>query len=70
MTDYHNCLEQEIPQLRRYARALTRNAARADDLLDPPSANDCANRRPEAGAPPRALTFETFVRALIVAKAK
>ena len=33
MTDYHNCLEQEIPRLRRYARALTRNAVRADDLV-------------------------------------
>ena len=33
MTDYHNRLEQEIPRLRRYARALTRNAARADDLV-------------------------------------
>lgn len=33
MTDYHNRLEHEIPRLRRYARALTRNAARADDLV-------------------------------------
>jgi|SRR5689334_3624678 len=33
MTDFHRCLEGEIPRLRRYARALTRNAARADDLV-------------------------------------
>ena len=32
MTDFHHRLEQEIPRLRRYARALTRNAVRADDL--------------------------------------
>src|SRR5690349_6991505 len=33
MTDFHRRLEGEIPRLRRYARALTRNAARADDLV-------------------------------------
>jgi RNA polymerase sigma-70 factor (ECF subfamily) len=33
MTDFHHRLEQEIPRLRRYARALTRNAVRADDLV-------------------------------------
>ena len=33
MTDFHHRLEGEIPRLRRYARALTRNAARADDLV-------------------------------------
>ena len=33
MTNYHHYLEQEIPRLRRYARALTRNAVRADDLV-------------------------------------
>ena len=33
MTDFHQRLEEEIPRLRRYARALTRNAVRADDLV-------------------------------------
>jgi RNA polymerase sigma-70 factor (ECF subfamily) len=33
MNDFHRRLEQEIPRLRRYARALTRNAPRADDLV-------------------------------------
>ena len=33
MSDFHHRLEQDIPRLRRYARALTRNAVRADDLV-------------------------------------
>src|SRR5207249_8158641 len=33
MTDFARLLESEIPRLRRYARALTRDAARADDLV-------------------------------------
>ena len=33
MADFHHRLEEEIPRLRRYARALTRNAVRADDLV-------------------------------------
>jgi RNA polymerase sigma-70 factor, ECF subfamily len=33
MNDFHHCLEKEIPRLRRYARALTRNVTRADDLV-------------------------------------
>jgi RNA polymerase sigma-70 factor (ECF subfamily) len=33
MSDFHRRLEGEIPRLRRYARALTRNAVRADDLV-------------------------------------
>ena len=33
MTDFQRRLEEEIPLLRRYARALTRNAVRADDLV-------------------------------------
>jgi RNA polymerase sigma-70 factor (ECF subfamily) len=33
MSDFHRRLEEEIPRLRRYARALTRNATRADDLV-------------------------------------
>src|SRR5918911_5683212 len=32
MTDFHKLLEAQIPRLRRYARALTRDA-RADDLV-------------------------------------
>src|ERR1700758_1353550 len=33
MTDFARLVETEIPRLRRYARALTRDAARADDLV-------------------------------------
>ena len=33
MTDFARLLETEIPRLRRYARALTRDASRADDLV-------------------------------------
>jgi RNA polymerase sigma-70 factor (ECF subfamily) len=33
MSDFGRQLEKEIPRLRRYARALTRDATRADDLV-------------------------------------
>jgi RNA polymerase sigma-70 factor (ECF subfamily) len=33
MSDFPRLLEDQIPRLRRYARALTRNAVRADDLV-------------------------------------
>ena len=33
MNDFHRRLEKEIPRLRRYASALTRNQSRADDLV-------------------------------------
>src|ERR1700761_8200380 len=33
MDDFGRQLEKEIPRLRRYARALTRDATRADDLV-------------------------------------
>jgi RNA polymerase sigma-70 factor, ECF subfamily len=33
MSDFHRLLEEQIPRLRRYARALTRDANRADDLV-------------------------------------
>ena len=33
MSDFHRRLEEQIPRLRRYARALTRDASRADDLV-------------------------------------
>ena len=33
VSNYAQLLETEIPRLRRYARALTRDAARADDLV-------------------------------------
>ena len=33
MTDFVHLLEGEIPRLRRYARALTRDTSRADDLV-------------------------------------
>src|SRR6266536_195251 len=33
MSDFARLLEAEIPRLRRYARALTRDVTRADDLV-------------------------------------
>jgi DNA-directed RNA polymerase specialized sigma24 family protein len=33
MSDFNRRLEREIPRLRRYARALTRNMVLADDLV-------------------------------------
>jgi len=39
MTDIHQRIEAEIPRLRRYARALTRDVIAADDLVQ-----DCLTR--------------------------
>ena len=39
MTDIHRSIEAEIPRLRRYARALARDVAAADDLVQ-----DCLTR--------------------------
>src|SRR3954466_14008816 len=36
MNDFARLLQNEIPRLRRYARALARDAARADDLVQIP----------------------------------
>ena len=33
MSEFHRLIEQQIPRLRRYARALTRNRERGDDLV-------------------------------------
>ena len=33
MSEFHSRLEEHIPRLRRYARALTRDPSRADDLV-------------------------------------
>jgi RNA polymerase sigma-70 factor (ECF subfamily) len=33
LSEFHQLIEQQIPKLRRYARALTRNRDRADDLV-------------------------------------
>jgi RNA polymerase sigma-70 factor (ECF subfamily) len=33
MSEFHHLVEMEIPRLRRYARALTRDGNRADDLV-------------------------------------
>jgi RNA polymerase sigma-70 factor (ECF subfamily) len=33
MSEFHRLVEEQIPRLRRYARALTRNRERADDLV-------------------------------------
>jgi RNA polymerase sigma-70 factor (ECF subfamily) len=33
MSEFHRLIEEQIPRLRRYARALTRNPERADDLV-------------------------------------
>jgi hypothetical protein len=36
MNDFGRLLEKEIPRLRRYARALTHDVSRADDLVQDP----------------------------------
>jgi RNA polymerase sigma-70 factor (ECF subfamily) len=41
MGDFGKLLEEQIPRLRRYARALTRNAPIADDLIQ-----ECLMRGP------------------------
>lgn len=33
MTEFRHRIEEEIPRLRRYARVLTRNGSRCDDLV-------------------------------------
>jgi RNA polymerase sigma-70 factor (ECF subfamily) len=33
VSEFHRLIEQQIPRLRRYARALTRNREQADDLV-------------------------------------
>jgi RNA polymerase sigma-70 factor (ECF subfamily) len=33
MSEFHRLIEEQVPRLRRYARALTRNPERADDLV-------------------------------------
>jgi RNA polymerase sigma-70 factor (ECF subfamily) len=33
MSEFHRLVEHQIPRLRRYARALTRDSNRADDLV-------------------------------------
>jgi RNA polymerase sigma-70 factor, ECF subfamily len=33
MSDFGRLIEQEVPRLRRYARALTRDIGQADDLV-------------------------------------
>jgi RNA polymerase sigma-70 factor (ECF subfamily) len=33
VSEFHRLIEQQIPRLRRYARALTRNRERVDDLV-------------------------------------
>ena len=33
MSEFHHLIEEQIPRLRRYARALTHNRTRADDLV-------------------------------------
>jgi DNA-directed RNA polymerase specialized sigma24 family protein len=33
LSEFHRLIEQQIPKLRRYARALTRKRDRADDLV-------------------------------------
>jgi RNA polymerase sigma-70 factor (ECF subfamily) len=33
MSEFHRLVEEQVPRLRRYARALTRNPERADDLV-------------------------------------
>ena len=45
MNDFGRLLEKEIPRLRRYARALTRDRSRADDLVQDTLVRVIANQR-------------------------
>ena len=45
MNDFGRLLEKEIPRLRRYARALTRDRSRADDLVQDTLVRAIANQR-------------------------
>jgi RNA polymerase sigma-70 factor, ECF subfamily len=44
MNDFGGLLEKEIPRLRRYARALTRDGSRADDLVQDTLVRAIANQ--------------------------
>ena len=44
MNDFGRLLEKEIPRLRRYARALTRDGSRADDLVQDTLVRAIANQ--------------------------
>jgi len=49
ISEFESLVEQEIPRLRRYARALSRNAERADDLVQ----GTLSARMPVAPTPTR-----------------
>jgi len=49
MNDFGRLVEAEIPRLRRYARALTRDAVRADDLVQSCLNARCLQAAPMAG---------------------
>ena len=58
MNDFGRLLEKEIPRLRRYARALTRDRSRADDLVQDTLVRAIANqRRWQRGTDLRAWLF-------------
>src|SRR5271165_3181261 len=58
MNDFGRFLEKEIPRLRRYARALTRNESRADDLVQDTLVRAIANQhRWQCGTNLRAWLF-------------
>ena len=53
MSEFGPILEQEIPQLRRYARALTRDSVQVDDLVH---STPCApSLKGISGSPARVL---------------
>jgi RNA polymerase sigma-70 factor, ECF subfamily len=58
MSDFDGLLEEQIPRLRRYARALTRNTERADDLVQDTLARAIAKQHLwQAGTNLRAWLF-------------
>jgi len=58
MSDFGRLLEKETPGLRRYARALTRNVSRADDLVQDTLVRAIANQhRWQRGTSLRAWLF-------------
>ena len=57
MNDFHRRLEEEIPRLRRYARALTRDSVRADDLVQDTLIRALRKERSDSPAPIARLAF-------------
>ena len=67
MSEFHRLLENEIPRLRRYARALTRDSIRADDLVQDTLLNGLAKAHLwQAGTDIRAWLFTIMHNQMLI----